>query len=40
VVTMCAMYCFGMVGNFWVFRGRHFGWAALGAVVVMAAIGY
>jgi hypothetical protein len=40
VVTMCAMYCFGMIGNFWVFRGRHFGWAALGAVIAMAAAGY
>ena len=40
VLTVCAMYSFGMIGNFWVFRGRHFGWAALGAVVMMAAIGY
>ena len=40
VVTICAMYGFGVIGNFWVFRGRHFGWAALGAVIVMAAIGY
>lgn len=40
VITMCAMYAFGMVGNFWFFRGRHFGWAALGAVIMMAAIGY
>ncbi len=40
VITVCAMYGFGMIGNFWVFRGRHFGWAALGAVVMMAAIGY
>lgn len=40
VTTMCAMYGFGMLGNFWVLRGRHFGWAALGAVIMMAAIGY
>ena len=40
VITMCAMYSFGVIGNFWVFGGRHFGWAALGAVVVMAAAGY
>ncbi|HET7889482.1 MAG TPA: hypothetical protein VFL62_24900 [Bradyrhizobium sp.] len=40
VVTMGAMYAFGMAANFWVFRGRHFGWAVLGTVVVMAAIGY
>lgn len=40
VITMCAMYAFGMIANFWFFRGRHFGWAALGAVVMMAAIGY
>ena len=40
VITTCAMYAFGMIGNFWFFRGRHFGWAALGAVITMAAIGY
>jgi hypothetical protein len=40
VVTMCLMYGFGMVGNLWVLRGRHFGWAALGAVIMMAIIGY
>jgi hypothetical protein len=40
VITMCAMYGFGMIGNFWVFRGRHFGWAALAAVVTLAIIGY
>jgi hypothetical protein len=34
------MYGFGMIGNFWVLRGRHFGWAALGAVITMAIIGY
>ena len=40
VATVCAMYSFGVIGNFWVFGGRHFGWAALGAVIVMAAAGY
>lgn len=40
VATVCAMYSFGMIGNFWVFRGRHFGWAALGAVIMMAVGGY
>jgi hypothetical protein len=40
VLTMVAMYSFGMIGNFYVFRGRHFGWAALGAVIAMAVIGY
>jgi hypothetical protein len=40
VGTMCLMYGFGMVGNFWALRGRHFGWAALGAVIMMAIIGY
>jgi hypothetical protein len=40
VVTMCLMYGFGMIGNFWVLRGRHFGWAAPGAVITMAIIGY
>jgi hypothetical protein len=40
IATTCLMYGFGMVGNFWVVRGRHFGWAALGAVITMAIIGY
>lgn len=40
IITMCGMYGFGMIGNFWVSRGRHYGWAALGAVVAMAIIGY
>jgi hypothetical protein len=40
VITMSVMYGFGMLANFWVLRGRHFGWAALGAVVVMAIAGY
>jgi hypothetical protein len=40
IVTMCLMYGFGMIGNFWVLRGRHFGWAALGAVITLAIIGY
>jgi hypothetical protein len=40
IATTCLMYGFGMVGNFWVLRGRHFGWAALGAVITMAIIGY
>ncbi|MGA2054177.1 MAG: hypothetical protein ABSG88_02605 [Bradyrhizobium sp.] len=40
VATMAAMYGFGVVGNAWIFRGRHFGWMALGAVVAMAIAGY
>jgi hypothetical protein len=40
IITMSVMYGFGMIGNFWVLRGRHFGWAALGTVITMAIIGY
>src|SRR6202790_4638659 len=40
VITMAAMYGFGMIGNAWVFHGRHFGWMALCAVIAMAAAGY
>jgi hypothetical protein len=34
------MYAFGVIGNAWIFRGRHFGWMALGAVIVLAVAGY
>jgi hypothetical protein len=37
---MSAMYGFGMIGNAWIFHGRHFGWMALCAVIAVAAAGY
>src|SRR6202789_1533626 len=40
VATMVTMYAFGIVGNAWVLRGRHFGWVALSAVVALAIAGY
>jgi hypothetical protein len=40
VATVVVMYGFGIAGNAWVFRGRHFGWMALSAVVALAAAGY
>jgi hypothetical protein len=40
VVTMVVMYAFGVIGNAWIFRGRHFGWMALGAVIALAVAGY
>jgi hypothetical protein len=40
IATMAVMYGFGIAGNAWVFRGRHFGWVALSAVVALAVAGY
>jgi hypothetical protein len=40
VITIASVYAFGALGNAWWSRGRHFGWMALGAVVVLAAAGY
>jgi hypothetical protein len=40
VITMVVMYGFGIIGNAWIFRGRHFGWIALSAVVALAMAGY
>jgi hypothetical protein len=40
VITVSAMYGFGVIGNAWILRGRHFGWVALCAVIAMAVIGY
>jgi hypothetical protein len=40
VATLAVVYAVAAAGNFIALRGRHFGWIALGAVVVMAAAGY
>jgi hypothetical protein len=40
IATVAVMYGFGIVGNAWVFHGRHFGWMALSAVVALAMAGY
>jgi hypothetical protein len=40
IATVAVMYGFGIVGNAWVFHGRHFGWMALSAVVALAVAGY
>jgi hypothetical protein len=40
IATMAVMYGFGILGNAWIFGGRHFGWMALSAVVALAVAGY
>ncbi len=40
VVTLVCVFGFSALANAWATRGRHFGWMALSAVVVMAAAGY
>jgi hypothetical protein len=40
VVTLACVFAFAALANAWATRGRHFGWMALSAVVVMAVAGY
>jgi hypothetical protein len=40
VVTLAFVFAFAALANAWATRGRHFGWLALSAVVVMAVAGY
>ena len=40
VVTLAFVFAFAALANAWATRGRHFGWMALSAVVVMAVAGY
>jgi hypothetical protein len=40
VATLACVFAFAAFANAWATRGRHFGWMALGAVVVMAVAGY
>jgi hypothetical protein len=40
VVTIIIVYGAGALANAWWSHGRHFGWMALGAVIVLAAAGY
>jgi hypothetical protein len=40
VVTIVIVYAAGALGNAWWSHGRHFGWMALSAVIVLAAAGY
>jgi hypothetical protein len=39
IVASAAVYAAGAVGNAWASRGRHFGWAWLSIVVVLALAG-
>ena len=39
VFTFAAIYAVGIAGNAWVFRGRHYGWVLLGAVVALSLAG-
>jgi hypothetical protein len=40
VATLACVFAFAAFANAWATRGKHFGWMALGAVVVMAVAGY
>jgi hypothetical protein len=40
VATLAAVYAFAAFANAWATRGRHFGWAAMSAVVALAIAGY
>ena len=40
VVTMALVFAFGAFGNALASRGRHYGWLAMSAVVVLAVAGY
>ncbi|WP_025033088.1 hypothetical protein [Bradyrhizobium sp. DOA9] len=40
VATMACVFGCSALANAWVTRGRHFGWMALSAVVVMSVAGY
>jgi hypothetical protein len=40
VAVMVLVYGAGAAANAWWSRGRHFGWKALSAVIVLAAAGY
>ena len=40
VATLAVVFAFAAFANAWATRGRHLGWMALSAVVVMAVAGY
>jgi hypothetical protein len=40
IATLAVVFAFGALANAVATRGRHFGWVALSAVVVLAVAGY
>jgi hypothetical protein len=40
VLTLAGVFGFAALANAWAMRGKHFGWVALSAVVVLAVAGY
>jgi hypothetical protein len=40
IVTIALVYGAGVLANAWWSHGRHFGWMALGGVIVLAVAGY
>jgi hypothetical protein len=40
IATIAIVYGIGALANAWWSRGRHFGWMALSAVIVLAVAGY
>lgn len=39
VTLACLPLCYGLIGNAWITRGRHFGWKLFAMIVILAMLG-